>query len=201
MLFCYWKNYVKMFYMSLWQCMGTQRYTGRYYKETLINDSDKVLSIVFTMILTLSTQKSRTPFPLAPSEISNPSHGHYSGPIPPISQKSPNWTTCFICHALGDLVLTVQFKNVKNIQGGVLLLACKFTKRNTPPWMFFTFFKLYKWYQIKQNITFRQTSQGFPEWMMGRNGASFLALSWWRLETDFYHVKTNLLICSANSVD
>ena len=62
--------------MSLWQCMGTQRYTGRYYKETLINDSDKVLSIVFTMILTLSTQKSRTPFPLAPSEISNPSHGH-----------------------------------------------------------------------------------------------------------------------------
>ena len=88
-----------------------------------MNDSDKVLSIVFTMILTLSTQKSRTPFPLAPSEISNPSHGHYSGLIPPISQKSPNCTACSICHALSDIVLIVQFKNVKNNQGGVLLLV------------------------------------------------------------------------------
>ena len=33
----------------------------------------------------------------------------------------------------------------------VLLLAK--LKSNTPPWMFFTFFKLYKWYQIAQNIT------------------------------------------------
>ena len=24
---------------------------------------------------------------------------------------------------------------------------------NTHPWVFFTFFKLYKWYQIAQNIT------------------------------------------------
>ena len=34
--------------------------------------------------------------------------------------------------------------NVKNIHGGVLLF--NFTKSNTPPWMFFTFFKLCKWY-------------------------------------------------------
>ena len=26
--------------------------------------------------------------------------------------------------------------------------ACNFTKSNTPPWVFFTFFKLHKWYQI-----------------------------------------------------
>ena len=32
--------------------------------------------------------------------------------------------------------------------------ACNFTKSNTPPWMFFTFFKLYKWYQIAQRITY-----------------------------------------------
>ena len=32
------------------------------------------------------------------------------------------------------------------------LLACNFTKSNTPPWVFFTFFKLYKWYQNAQNI-------------------------------------------------
>ena len=33
------------------------------------------------------------------------------------------------------------------------LLACNFTKSNTPPWMFFTFFKLCKWFQITQRIT------------------------------------------------
>ena len=31
--------------------------------------------------------------------------------------------------------------------------ACNFTKINTPPWVFFTFFKLYKWYQIAQRTT------------------------------------------------
>ena len=38
-----------------------------------------------------------------------------------------------------------DFKNVKNTHGGVLLLVAK---SNTPSWVFFTFFKLYKWYQI-----------------------------------------------------
>ena len=33
-------------------------------------------------------------------------------------------------------------------------LACNFTKSNSAPWVFFTFFKLYKWYQIVQHITF-----------------------------------------------
>ena len=38
-----------------------------------------------------------------------------------------------------------NLKNVKNTQGGVLLLvACNFSKSNTPPWVFFTFFKLLK---------------------------------------------------------
>ena len=32
--------------------------------------------------------------------------------------------------------------------------AYSFTKSNTPPWVFFTFFKLYKWYQIAQHMTF-----------------------------------------------
>ena len=47
-----------------------------------------------------------------------------------------------------------NLKNVKNTHGGVLNLvklqaeACKFTKVNTPPWVFFTIFKLCKWYQI-----------------------------------------------------
>ena len=29
-----------------------------------------------------------------------------------------------------------------------------FTKSNSPPWVVFTFFKLYKWYQFAQNIYF-----------------------------------------------
>ena len=54
-----------------------------------------------------------------------------------------------------------NFKNVKNAHGEVLLLVklqaalgCNFTKSNTPPWVFFTFSKLGKWYQIAQRITF-----------------------------------------------
>ena len=55
-----------------------------------------------------------------------------------------------------------NFKNVKNTNGGVLFLvkleteACNFAKSNTPPWVFFMFFELYKWYQITQNITYNQ---------------------------------------------
>ena len=52
-----------------------------------------------------------------------------------------------------------NLKNVKSTHGEVLLLAklqaqvCKFAESNTPPWVFFTFFKLYKWSKISQSIT------------------------------------------------
>ena len=36
-------------------------------------------------------------------------------------------------------------KNVKNAHGGLLIL--------TPPWIFFTFFKLHRWYQIARYTT------------------------------------------------
>ena len=42
-----------------------------------------------------------------------------------------------------------NLKNVKKNHEGVLLL-----ESNTPPWVFFTFFKLYKWHQIAENITY-----------------------------------------------
>ena len=48
---------------------------------------------------------------------------------------------------------------MENTHGGVLILlklqasACNFTKINTPSWVFFTFFKLHKWYQIAQRTT------------------------------------------------
>ena len=47
---------------------------------------------------------------------------------------------CAICYHLYNL------KNVKNTHEGVLLLG------NTPPWVFFMFFKLCKWRQIPQHI-------------------------------------------------
>ena len=49
-----------------------------------------------------------------------------------------------------------NFKNVKNTHRGVffMLLAWKFTKSNTAPWVVFTFCKLYKWYKIAQRIPY-----------------------------------------------
>ena len=39
-------------------------------------------------------------------------------------------------------------------------LACNFTKSSTPPWVFYTFFKLYKCCQIAQSVTL-QSLQSF----------------------------------------
>ena len=58
-----------------------------------------------------------------------------------------------------DLVLFAQFKTVKSTHGGVLVLVTMrayFTKSNTS-WLFFTFVKLYKWYQIAQRIYLKIT--------------------------------------------
>ena len=45
----------------------------------------------------------------------------------------------FLCDALRDLVPFVQFKNVKNAYGRMLLLV-NFTKNNTSPLVFFHIF-------------------------------------------------------------
>ena len=63
-------------------------------------------------------------------------------------------TLCAICYYLYNL------KNVKNSHGGLLVLvklwakAYNFTKTSIPPWVFFTCFELYKWYQITQTIIY-----------------------------------------------
>ena len=56
---------------------------------------------------------------------------------------------CTIWYHLSNL------KNVKNAHGGVLILVKlqAEAKINTPSWVFFTFFKLDKWYQIAQRTT------------------------------------------------
>ena len=53
-----------------------------------------------------------------------------------------------------------NLKIVKNTQRGVLLLvklqtkSCSFNKSNTFPWVFFTFFRLHKWSQIVQSVSY-----------------------------------------------
>ena len=48
---------------------------------------------------------------------------------------------------------------MKNAHGGWLLLVnLQASKSNTPTWVLFTFFKLYKWYQIAQRITYKRCS-------------------------------------------
>ena len=44
--------------------------------------------------------------------------------------------------------------------------VCNFTESNNPPWVFFTFLKLYKWYQIAQNITYIQISANIVQVMI-----------------------------------
>ena len=53
------------------------------------------------------------------------------------------------CGALRDLVLCAQFKKREKHPWR----SVNFSKINTPPWVFFTCFKLYEWYQIAQSTT------------------------------------------------
>ena len=66
-----------------------------------------------------------------------------------VFQKYGYQMKCFV-----HLVKFYNLKNVKNTHGGVLFLV-NCTKSNNPTWIFFTFFQLYKWYQIAQSITYK----------------------------------------------
>ena len=76
-----------------------------------------------------------------------------------------------------------NLKNMKNTHGGVLLLVKKpatLLKVTLSPWVFFTFFKINKWYQMAQHITmycnrdfdffFQCSSKVFPKsWNINRD--------------------------------
>ena len=56
-----------------------------------------------------------------------------------------------------DLVSFVQFKKRQKHQWkSVTFSKVAGSKSNTPPSVFFMFFKLYKWYQIAQSITYEK---------------------------------------------
>ena len=73
------------------------------------------------------------------------------------SFDSLNASGALICGALRDLVAFVKFK--KREKHPWRSVNCNFTKINIPPWVFLTFFKLYKCYQIAQRTTYRSYPQ------------------------------------------
>ena len=62
-----------------------------------------------------------------------------------------------------------NLKNVKNTHEGVILLIklqalpCNFTTSITPPWVFFTFLKFFKWYQIAESVSFENSDMNMSD--------------------------------------
>ena len=79
-----------------------------------------------------------------------------------------------------------NLNNVKNTHGGVLILV-KLTKINTSPWVFFTFFKLYKCYQIAQRTTYMD-SMGEAVYFIFPNYEN-LMVGDFNAQEAFFHVK------------
>ena len=69
----------------------------------------------------------------------------------------------------------------------IIAEACNFTKINSPPWVFFTFFKLYKCYQIAQRITYgKHCYYGEPRKLilplnLSFHGTISIIVPWWYL--------------------
>ena len=63
------------------------------------------------------------------------------------------FTDCIWCFArFGTFLKYVK----KPMEACYFYETCNFTKSNTPPWVFFTYFKLCKWYQIAQCMAYLQ---------------------------------------------
>ena len=93
---------------------------------------------------------------------------------------------CPICYHLCNL------KNEKSTHGGLLYLiklqakVCNSTKSNTPPLVFFTFLKLYKWYQIAQSISYFIIVHNVSGLYWLRGHGFLINLQIWRI-VNFYH--------------
>ena len=78
-------------------------------------------------------------------------------------------------------------KNVKNTHGGVLILVnlqaltCKFTKSNTPPWVFFPFSTHHKWNWLREKLMVRGAEESKVNMEILIKGISQLSLAVSRL--------------------
>ena len=85
-----------------------------------------------------------------PEQLETPMSLPKPKPNRPISFNFKKGKSNVICGVCAIWYHLYNLKNVKNTDGGVLILvmlqagACNFTKINTQPWVFFTFFKLYQ---------------------------------------------------------
>ena len=78
---------------------------------------------------------------------------------------------------LRDLTTFAQFKKCEKHPWRSDTLSCRLQpKSNTPSWMFFTFFKLHKWYQIIQSISkvFHQNAEKNTRKTDLRNGKNLV---------------------------
>ena len=55
-------------------------------------------------------------------------------------------------------MLCAVWYHLHNFKKLLVKLQTYFTKSNTPPWVFFTFLKLYKWYHIAQRVLLKLTA-------------------------------------------
>ena len=67
-------------------------------------------------------------------------------------KNSQSFSAYKVKNTLGGLVPSVQFK--KREKQLWRSEAWNFSKSITPPWVFSTFFKLYKWYEIAQSVSY-----------------------------------------------
>ena len=81
-----------------------------------------------------------------------------------------------------NVMLCAIWYHLYNLKNVLLLVklqveASNFTKSSTPPWMCFTFFKLYKWYQIAQrttHINFREKTSNKTKWTVSKNDTWYI---------------------------
>ena len=116
-----------------------------------------------------------------------------------------NWAFVMRCAIWYHLY---NLNKVKNIHGGVLILvkvklqaeACNFTKINTPPWVFFLFFKLYKWHQIAQCTTFVEAQTLTMNLKWKKSGISRFQISF-ELSQIIWQISNKFSIKSNNVAD
>ena len=96
----------------------------------------------------------------------------------------------FIWDVLRDLVPSVQFKKRekhpwRSVTFSPLVkleAAYNFTKSNTPPWLFFTLFKLYKWYQTAQSIRYIPLPLGLKNCFLQTFRQPLIHVNLWAIE-------------------
>ena len=105
-------------------------------------------------------------------------------------KNDPAKKTSFVHMCCASWYHLYNSKNVKNPQGGMLLLVklqpevCNFTRSNAPLWIFFTFLN-WTWYLIAQRISYMLVKFTMFSWL----AKPILML----LIDNFYYIKNQIL--------